>query len=55
MADGDSFEEAVIDRLIRRCPLERERLRSAVKRLRKTGHAVYSFEESLLGRASRVR
>ena len=55
MADGDSFEEAVIDGLIRRCGLEREQLRPAVKRLRRQGHALYDFDQNFLGRLSRIR
>lgn len=55
MANGDSFEEVVIDRLIRRCGLEREQLRSAVKRLRGQGHALFNFEQSFLSSLSRIR
>ena len=54
MANGDSFEEAVIDRLIRRCGLEQEQLRSAVKHVRGQGHALFDFEQNSSSQ-SRIR
>jgi F420-non-reducing hydrogenase small subunit len=55
MADGDSFEEVVINRLIRRCRMEEEQLKPLVKLLRKQGHSLFDFETNFLSSLSRVR
>jgi coenzyme F420-reducing hydrogenase gamma subunit len=55
MADGDSFEEVVIGRLIRRCRLEEEQLKAAVKLLRKQGHSLFDFEQNFMSSLSRIR
>jgi len=55
MAEGDSFEEVVISRLIRRCRLEEEQLKPAVKLLRKQGHSLFDFEKNFMSSLSRVR
>jgi F420-non-reducing hydrogenase small subunit len=55
MAGGDSFEEVVIKRLIRRCRLEEAQLKPAVKLLRKQGHSLFEFETNFVGSLSRVR
>jgi F420-non-reducing hydrogenase small subunit len=55
MADGDSFEEVVISRLIRRCRMEEEQLKPLVKLLRKQGHSLFDFETNFLSSLSRVR
>jgi F420-non-reducing hydrogenase small subunit len=55
MSGGDSFEEAVIDRLARRCRMEGSEVRPAVKRLRTEGHALFEFERNFLSSLSRIR
>jgi F420-non-reducing hydrogenase small subunit len=55
MAEGDSFEEVVINRLIRRCRMEEDQLKPAVKRLRKQGHSLFDFETNFLSSLSRIR
>jgi F420-non-reducing hydrogenase small subunit len=55
MADGDSFEETVIGRLVRRCRLEEEQVKPAVKRLRRQGHTLFDFEQSFQSSLSRIR
>ncbi|MGD9146469.1 MAG: cyclic nucleotide-binding domain-containing protein, partial [Anaerolineae bacterium] len=55
MANGDSFEEVVIEKLIRRCRLEEAQLKPAVKLLRKKGHSLFDFETSFISSLSRVR
>jgi coenzyme F420-reducing hydrogenase gamma subunit len=55
MAAGDSFEEVVISRLMRRCRMEEEQLKPLVKLLRKQGHSLFDFETNFLSSLSRVR
>jgi F420-non-reducing hydrogenase small subunit len=55
MADGDSFEEVVIGRLVQRCRMEGEQVKSAVKRLRMQGHGLFDFERSFFSSLSRIR
>ncbi len=55
MAAGDSFEEVVIGRLVRRCRMEEEQLKPAVKLLRRQGHSLFDFETNFLSSLSRVR
>ncbi len=55
MADGDSFEEVVISRLIRRCRMEEEQLKPVIKLLRKQGHSLFDFEQNFMSSLSRVR
>jgi F420-non-reducing hydrogenase small subunit len=55
MAGGDSFEEVVISRLIRRCRMEEEQLKPAVKLLRKQGHSLFDFEKNFMSSLSRIR
>jgi F420-non-reducing hydrogenase small subunit len=55
MAAGDSFEEVVISRLVKRCRLEEEQLRPAVKLLRRQGHSLFDFEQNFIGSLSRIR
>ncbi|MBU0493757.1 MAG: cyclic nucleotide-binding domain-containing protein [Chloroflexi bacterium] len=55
MSGGDSFEEVAIASLARRCRLEEDVVRSAVKRLRQQGHQLFDFEQRLAGSAGRVR
>jgi F420-non-reducing hydrogenase small subunit len=55
MAAGDSFEEVVISRLVRRCRMEEEQLKPAVKLLRQQGHSLFDFERNFLSSLSRVR
>jgi hypothetical protein len=55
MAAGDSFEEVVIGRLIRRCRMEEQQLKPAVKLLRQQGHSLFDFERNFLSSLSRVR
>ncbi len=55
MADGDSFEEVVIEKLIRRCRMEEAELKPAVKLLRRQGHSLFDFETNFISSLSRVR
>jgi hypothetical protein len=55
MADGDSFEEVVINKLTRRCRLEEEQLKPAVKILRKQGHSLFDFEQHFMTSLARTR
>jgi F420-non-reducing hydrogenase small subunit len=55
MDEGDSFEEVVIGKLIRRCQLEEAELRPAVKLLRRQGHSLFDFETNFLSSLSRIR
>lgn len=55
MATGDSFEEVVIGRLVRRCRMEEEQLKPAVKLLRQQGHGLFDFDRNFLSSLSRVR
>jgi hypothetical protein len=55
MADGDSFEEVVIDKLVRRCRMEEAELEPIVKLLRRQGHSLFDFETNFLSSLSRVR
>jgi F420-non-reducing hydrogenase small subunit len=55
MAAGDSFEEVVISRLVRRCRMDEEQLKPAVKLLRKQGHSLFDFETNFMSSLSRVR
>jgi F420-non-reducing hydrogenase small subunit len=55
MAEGDSFEEIVIEKLIRRCRLAEEELRPAVKLLRRQGHSLFDFETNFISSLARIR
>jgi F420-non-reducing hydrogenase small subunit len=55
MAEGDSFEEVVIEKLIRRCRMEEADMEPAVKRLRRQGHSLFDFETNFLSSLARVR
>jgi F420-non-reducing hydrogenase small subunit len=55
MAGGDSYEEVVVDRLARRCRMEDDQVRPAVKRLRMQGHSLFDFERNFLSSLSRIR
>jgi F420-non-reducing hydrogenase small subunit len=55
MADGDSYEEVVISRLVRRCRMEANELKPAVKRLRRQGHGLFDLDQGSLSRLSRIR
>jgi coenzyme F420-reducing hydrogenase gamma subunit len=55
MAQGDSFEEVVIGRIARRCPLEGEQLKQAVKLVRKQGHGLFDFENNFISSLARIR
>jgi F420-non-reducing hydrogenase small subunit len=55
MADGDSYEEVVIGRLVRRCRIEARELKPAVKRLRRQGHGLFDFDQGFLSSLSRTR
>lgn len=55
MADGDSFEEAVVQSVARRCQLEEVQARSLIKLLRKQGHGLFQFEPNLVSSLSRIR
>jgi hypothetical protein len=55
MADGDSFEEVVVGRLVRRCRLEEAKLKPFVKLLRKQGHNLFDFEQGFMSSLSRIR
>jgi F420-non-reducing hydrogenase small subunit len=55
MADGDSYEEVVISRLVRRCRMEAKELKPAVKRLRRQGHGLFDFDQGFLSSLSRTR
>ncbi|HZU87439.1 MAG TPA: hypothetical protein VFF78_08140, partial [Anaerolineaceae bacterium] len=55
MADGDSFEEAVVQAIARRCKLEEGQARSLIKQLRKQGHDLFQFEPNFVHSLSRIR
>jgi F420-non-reducing hydrogenase small subunit len=55
MAEGDSFEEVVVQGIARRCHLEEAQARLLVRQLRKQGHALFQFEPSLATSLTRVR
>jgi hypothetical protein len=55
MAGGDSFEEIVIEKLVRRCRMEEAELEPAVKLLRRQGHSLFDFETNFLSSLARVR
>jgi F420-non-reducing hydrogenase small subunit len=55
MADGNSYEEVVISRLVRRCGMEANELKPAVKCLRRQGHGLFDFEQHFLRSLSRTR
>jgi F420-non-reducing hydrogenase small subunit len=55
MASGDSFEEIVIEKLVRRCRMEEAELEPAVKLLRRQGHSLFDFETNFLSSLARVR
>jgi F420-non-reducing hydrogenase small subunit len=55
MAGGDSFEEVVIEKLVRRCRLEEAELKPAVKLLRRQGHSLFDFETNFVSSLSRIR
>jgi F420-non-reducing hydrogenase small subunit len=55
MAGGDSYEEVVIDMLVRRCRLGAEELRPAVKQLRRQGHTLFDFETNFISSLARIR
>jgi F420-non-reducing hydrogenase small subunit len=55
MAGGDSYEEAVINRLVRRCRMDEDEVKPAVKRLRMEGHGLYEFERNFLSSLARIR
>jgi F420-non-reducing hydrogenase small subunit len=55
MVNGDSYEEVVIGRLVRRCRMEARELKPAVKRLRRQGHGLFDFDQGFLSSLSRTR
>jgi F420-non-reducing hydrogenase small subunit len=55
MADGYSFEEVVIEKLVRRCRMEEAELEPFVKLLRRQGHSLFDFETNFLSSLARVR
>jgi F420-non-reducing hydrogenase small subunit len=55
MADGDSYEEVVIEKLVRRCRMEEAELKPAVKLLRRQGHSLFDFETNFISSLARIR
>jgi F420-non-reducing hydrogenase small subunit len=55
IVEGDSFEEVVIEGLMRRCQLEEEKVTPIIKRMGRSGHALFNFEPSFGNRLSRIR
>jgi F420-non-reducing hydrogenase small subunit len=55
MAEGDDFEEVVVQGLARRCKLEEGQARSLIKLLRKQGHGLFQFEPSSVRSLARLR
>jgi hypothetical protein len=55
MANGDSYEEVMISKLVRRCRLEEGQLKPAVKLLRRHGHSLFDFERNYQSSLSRIR
>jgi F420-non-reducing hydrogenase small subunit len=55
MAGGDSYEEVVTEKLVRRCRMEEAELEQAVKLLRRQGHILFDFETNFLSSLARVR
>jgi F420-non-reducing hydrogenase small subunit len=55
MAAGESFEEVVIGRLVKRCRMEEGQLKPAVKLLRKRGHGLFDFERNFMSSLARIR
>ncbi len=55
IAQGDSFEEVVIDGLMKRCQLEEEKVSPIIKRMNRSGHTLFNIEPSFGNRLSRIR
>jgi hypothetical protein len=55
MSGGDSYEEFVTSKLVRRCRLEEGQLKPTVKLLRKRGHMLFDFEQNFMSSLSRIR
>jgi F420-non-reducing hydrogenase small subunit len=55
MANGESYEEVVISRLVRRCRLDEAQLKPFVKLLRKQGHSLFDFEQNFMSSLARIR
>lgn len=55
IAQGDSFEEVVIDGLVKRCQLEEDKVSPIIKGMGRNGHTLFNFESSFGNRLSRIR
>jgi F420-non-reducing hydrogenase small subunit len=55
IAQGDSFEEVVIDGLVKRCQLDEDKVSPIIKGMGRNGHTLFSFESSFGNRLSRIR
>lgn len=55
ISQGDSFEEVVIDGLMRRCKLDENQVAPIIKQMRRQGHGLFDFEASFSNRLARVR
>jgi F420-non-reducing hydrogenase small subunit len=55
IAQGDSFEEVVIDGLMKRCQLDEEKVSPIIKRMGRNGHTLFNFEPNFGNRLSRIR
>jgi F420-non-reducing hydrogenase small subunit len=54
-AEGDTFEEVVIDGLVKRCGLDLAVVKPFVRELRRRGHGLFNFDVSSIPAAARVR
>ena len=55
MAEGDSFEEVVVQGIARRCKLDEDQVRPVVRQLRRQNHDLLQFEPSMVTSLGRVR
>jgi coenzyme F420-reducing hydrogenase gamma subunit len=55
MADGDSFEEVMVQGIARRCRFEEGQARQLIKQLRKQGHDLFQVDANFVTSQSRVR
>jgi coenzyme F420-reducing hydrogenase gamma subunit len=55
IAQGDSFEEVVIEGLMKRCQLEEKDVSPIIKRMGRNGHTLFNFEPGFGNRLGRIR
>jgi F420-non-reducing hydrogenase small subunit len=55
MANGDSFEDVVVQGIARRCRFDEGQARSMIKKLRVQGHGLFQFDAGFSNNQARVR